>query len=97
MHNKVVILHRQTKREAMIQREAKLEQQFIEQLQELNYIYRNEIHNQESLRNNFREKFERLNFVHLSDHEFERLLGEIITPDVFKASQLLREKQRHTV
>ena len=77
----------------MIQNEAQVEQQFIEKLQELNYVYRNDIHNSESLRNNFREKFERLNFVHLSDHEFERLLGEIITPDVFKASQLLREKQ----
>ena len=77
----------------MSQKEAQIEQQFIEQLQELNYVYRNDIRNSESLRNNFREKFEHLNFVHLSDHEFERLLGEIITPDVFKASQLLREKQ----
>ena len=77
----------------MSRKEAQIEQQFIEQLQELNYVYRNDIRNSESLRNNFREKFEHLNFVHFSDHEFERLLGEIITPDVFKASQLLREKQ----
>lgn len=77
----------------MIQNEAQIEKQFIEKLQEMNYVYRHDIRNSDSLRNNFREKFERLNFVHLSDHEFERLLEEIITPDVFKASQLLREKQ----
>ncbi len=73
--------------------EHKIEQEFIQQLQELNYVYRDDIHDNAALRQNFRDKFERLNFVHLSDHEFERLLGEIVTDDVFKASMTLREKQ----
>ena len=77
----------------MSAKESTIEQELICHLQELNYVYRNDIRNSETLRNNFREKFEKLNFVHLSDHEFDRLLGDIITPDVFKASQTLREKQ----
>ena len=60
----------------MIQTEAQLEQQFIEKLQELNYIYRSDIRDIESLERNFREKFERLNFVSLSDDEFRKLLQE---------------------
>lgn len=77
----------------MSKKEAQIEEELISQLIGLNYIYRNDIRNSEALRNNFREKFERLNFVHLSDHEFDRLLSDIITPDVFKAPQLLRDKQ----
>lgn len=76
--------------------EHKIEQEFIQQLQGLNYVYRDDIHDSAALRENFRKKFECLNFVHLSDHEFERLMTEIITPDVFKASQTLREKQNFT-
>lgn len=74
-------------------KESKIEQEFINQLRELNYVYRDDIRDGKSLRDNFRSHFERLNFVHLSDHEFERLMNEIVTPDVFKASQILREKQ----
>lgn len=84
----------------MSQKEAQIENQFIEKLKELGYHYCPEIHKYRSdndeevtILSNFKKKFEKLNFVHLSDHEFERLLNEIITPDVFKASQLLREKQ----
>lgn len=77
----------------MSAKESTIEQELISQLIGLKYDYRNDIRNSETLRNNFREKFEKLNFVHLSDHEFDRLLGDIITPDVFKASQTLREKQ----
>lgn len=77
----------------MIQSEAQLEQQFIEKLQELNYIYRSDIRNLDALERNFREKFERLNFVSLSDDEFRKLLQENITSDVFTAAKHLREKQ----
>ena len=77
----------------MIQTEAQLEQQFIEKLKELNYTYRSDIHDLKSLENNFRKKFERLNFVSLSDDEFQKLLQENITSDVFVASKHLREKQ----
>ena len=56
----------------MIQSEAQLEEQFLGKLQELKYIYRPDIRDLNSLENNFREKFERLNFVRLSDAELDR-------------------------
>ena len=77
----------------MIQTEAQLEQQFIEKLQDLKYTYRSDIRDLDSLEKNFREKFERLNFVSLSDDEFRKLLQENVTSDVFTASKHLREKQ----
>ena len=87
-------MHRQTKTEKdMAEKEAQLEQQFLAKLQELKYTYRSDIRDLESLERNFREKFERLNFVTLSDDEFRKLLQENITSDVFVASKHLREKQ----
>jgi len=80
----------------MIQSEAQLEQQFLEKLQEMKYTYRSDIRNLDSLEKNFRQKFERLNFVSLSDDEFRKLLQENITSDVFTASKRLREKQTFT-
>ena len=38
------------------------------------------------------DKFEALNRVNLSDSEFDRLLEEIIDPDVFASSKRLRER-----
>lgn len=80
----------------MIQSEAQLEQQFLEKLQELKYVYRSDIRDLDSLEKNFRQKFERLNFVSLSDDEFRKLLQENVTSDVFTASKRLREKQTFT-
>lgn len=80
----------------MVQTEAQLEQQFLERLQELKYTYRPDIRDLNSLEGNFREKFERLNFVSLSDDEFRKLLDENITSDVFTASKHLRERQTFT-
>lgn len=77
----------------MIQSEAHLEQQFIEKLQDLKYTYRSDIRDLDSLERNFRAKFEKLNYVSLSDDEFRKLLLENITSDVFAASKHLREKQ----
>ena len=77
----------------MIQSEAQLEQQFLEKLQEMKYTYRSDIHDLDSLEKNFREKFERLNYVSLTDDEFRKLLQENVTSDVFTASKHLREKQ----
>ncbi len=77
----------------MIQTEAQLEQQFIEKLQDLKYTYRSDIRNLDALERNFRQKFERLNYVTLSDDEFRKLLQENITSDVFTASKHLRERQ----
>ncbi|MEG0835590.1 MAG: type I restriction endonuclease subunit R, partial [Christensenellaceae bacterium] len=71
--------------------EAQIESSFIEKLQDLKYTYRNDIKDKESLENNFRKHFESLNHVKLSDSEFSRLRDNIITADVFTASQTLRE------
>ena len=72
--------------------EAQIEKQFINKLKELKYTYRDDIHDRNSLENNFRQKFEALNRVKLTDNEFERLKTEIVTPDVFAASKLLRSQ-----
>lgn len=74
-------------------KENQIEEAFIKQLTELKYIYRSDIVDRKSLEQNFRTKFEALNRVRLSDNEFLRLREEIINPDVFAASKLLRERQ----
>lgn len=72
--------------------EKHIEDRLIQQLKDdLKYIYRKDITDRNSLEKNFREKFESLNRVHLTDNEFDRLLNEIIDSDVFNASKRLRE------
>lgn len=70
--------------------EQQSESQLIAKLCDLKYEYRKDIRDRKSLEENFRKKFEALNRVNLTDGEFARLLDEIITPDVFAASQALR-------
>lgn len=72
--------------------EAKIEDDFIKRLQDLKYTYRSDIRDRASLESNFREKFEALNLVKLTDNEFERLKEEIVSSDVFKAAKTLRER-----
>jgi len=71
--------------------ENQIEQSLIEKLKDLKYTYRPEIRDRESLEKNFREKFEALNRVHLSDSEFARLLDQIVNSDVYLAAKHLRE------
>ena len=71
--------------------ESQIEYTFIEKLKDLKYIYRNDINDKVSLEANFREHFQRLNRVSLSDSEFARLKDGIITSDVFAAAKILRE------
>jgi type I restriction enzyme R subunit len=71
-------------------REDKIEYDFIDKLKTLKYEYRTDIHDRDALERNFRDKFEALNRVRLTDAEFARLLDELITPDVFTASKTLR-------
>jgi type I restriction enzyme R subunit len=71
-------------------REEHIEYGFIGKLQGLKYEYREDIRDRAALERNFREKFEALNRVKLSDGEFARLLDEIVTPDVFTAARTLR-------
>lgn len=70
--------------------EQEIESRLIEVLNELKYSYRPDINNRASLEYNFREKFEELNRVKLTDGEFTRLLDEIISSDVFAAARILR-------
>lgn len=73
-------------------KENQIEQSLISKLTDLKYTNRPDIKDRFSLEQNFREKFELLNRVRLSNSEFARLRDEIITPDVFAASKTLREK-----
>jgi len=74
-------------------KENQIEENLIEQLKGLKYIYRPDIVDRKTLEQNFKTKFESLNRVRLSDNEFLRLREEIIQPDVYKASKILRERQ----
>ncbi len=71
-------------------KEEQIEYGFIGKLQGLKYEYRPDIRDRAALERNFREKFEALNRVKLSDGEFARLLDDIATPDVFTAAKTLR-------
>ena len=73
-------------------KELQIENELISRLTDLKYTYRKDIRDRYSLEQNFRKKFEALNRVNLSDAEFARLKAEIITPDVFKATKYLRER-----
>lgn len=72
--------------------ESQIEKSFIKKLTaDLKYVYRDDIHDRQSLERNFREKFQTLNKVHLTDAEFTRLMEEITDSDVFASSKRLRE------
>ncbi|CZP17325.1 type I restriction endonuclease subunit R [Legionella pneumophila] len=73
-------------------KEQQIESDLINKLIEQKYSYREDIRDRASLEKNFREKFEELNKVRLSDNEFSRLLESIITPDVYSAARMLRER-----
>ena len=71
--------------------EQNIEQELLKKLSDdLKYVYRSDIRDRAALEKNFREKFEELNCVRLTDGEFQRLLDSIITPDVYTAAQTLR-------
>ncbi len=71
-------------------KEVEIERELIKKLADLKYSHRDDICDREALERNFREKFEALNRVRLTDSEFERLLEEITTPDVFATAERLR-------
>ena len=75
-----------------MKKENQIERNFIQKLIELKYTYRSDIRDRRTLEENFREKFQQLNRVHLTDSEFDRLLEEITSSDVFNSSKLLRER-----
>ena len=71
-------------------KEVEIERELIKKLADLKYSHRDDVCDREALERNFREKFEALNRVRLTDSEFERLLEEIVTPDVFATAERLR-------
>ena len=73
--------------------ERDLEEALVTKLRDLKYEYRPDIRDRATLEANFREKFEALNRVTLTDGEFQRLLDEIVTPDVYEAARSLRNRE----
>ena len=74
--------------------ERDLEDSLVTKLdRDLKYDYRRKIRDRTTLEANFREKFEALNRVKLTDGEFQRLLDEIVTPDVYEAARSLRNRE----
>jgi type I restriction enzyme R subunit len=59
--------------------ERQLEGSLVTKLRDLKYQHRPDIRDRATLEANFREKFEALNRVKLTDGEFRRLLDEIVT------------------
>ncbi|WP_305801392.1 hypothetical protein [Thiolapillus sp.] len=59
-------------------KENDIEQRLLTKLQDLKYTYRPDIRDREALEQNFREKFEALNRVNLTDAEFARLLDGVL-------------------
>ena len=76
--------------------EQQIEYGIVGELTKLKYVHRPDIRDKEALERNFREKFQALNRVTLSDAEFSRLRDEIVNPDVFVASKTLRERNAFT-
>ena len=76
--------------------EQEIEESLVRKLRDLKYEYRPDIRDREALEKNFREKFQALNRVTLTDAEFARLLEEIVTSDVYEAAQSLRNWEAFT-
>ena len=78
---------------AIITPEHQIEKSLVAKLQDLKYERRRDICDRATLETNFRKKFEALNRIKLTNGEFERLLDEIVTPDVYKAARKLRNRE----
>ena len=74
----------------MTSSEQHLEEQLVQKLRDLKFHPRPDIRDREALECNLREKFQALNHVKLTDGEFQRILDELVTPDVFTAAKTLR-------
>src|SRR5205809_455886 len=76
--------------------ENQIELDLIAKLSDLKYTYRPDIRDRAALEANFRGKFQELNRVTLTDGEFQRLLDEIVSPDVFTTAHTLRNRNAFT-
>ncbi len=77
----------------MITPERELEESLVAKLEDLKYEYRPDIRDRARLEANFRQQFDALNRVVLTDGEFQRLLDEIVTPDVYEAARSVRNRE----
>ena len=77
-------------------KESNIEYGLVGKLQDLKYTYRPDIRDLNTLELNFREKFEKLNRVNLTDSEFDKIREEIVNPDVFISSNYLRKTNTFT-
>ena len=73
-----------------------IEQALVQKLGDLKYTLRPDIRDRAALEKNFRQKFEELNRVTLTEGEFQRLEDELITSDVYAAARVLRERSSFT-
>jgi len=73
--------------------ERQLEDLLVEKLLDLKYAHRPDIRDRAALERNFREKFESLNRVSLTEGEFRRLLDEIVKSDVYESARALRNRE----
>ncbi len=73
-----------------------LEEQFIEELIGLKSQRRVDIRDRCMPEKDFRAKPQDLDHVHLTDDEFDRLLLDIATLDVFTAARIFRERNSFT-
>ncbi|MCY4287400.1 MAG: hypothetical protein OXC63_02265 [Aestuariivita sp.] len=74
-------------------KEQPIEDALITKLHGLNFVYQEDIRNQEALEANFRKKFGDLNDVRLLDIEFKCLLGQIVNANAFRfCTQALHQR-----
>ena len=73
-------------------KETEIEQSLIDKLKALKYTCREDIRDRDTLEQNFREKFQALNKVTLTDAEFARLLDSVVSSDTFACAEALRHR-----
>lgn len=70
----------------MFQKETEIEQNLIKKLEDLKYTYRPDIRDKATLKQNFRDKFEALNHVRLTDAELRDFMSNYrFNPELFPA------------
>lgn len=76
--------------------ESQFEAAFVDTLVGLKYVHRQDVRDRAALEANFRQQFQALNRVKFTDAKFDRLLGEIVSADVFTAAHTLRTRNAFT-